>query len=181
MASNKKSSSHDSIARIHSDLLITIDQVYKPSNFTCTKVKAEDEGASYGAYSCEVNGCKIRFRVAKITPKKVGHFVTLWKRVGNGPIQPYDISDDVDFFVISTRHGAHLGHFVFPKNLLREKNIFSLNGHGGKRGIRVYPPWDKPMSAQAQKTQLWQHKYFLEIPRSKPIDYARAHLLYSKV
>src|SRR5258708_5952015 len=93
--------------------------------------------------SFNLNGFFIRFRVAKITPTKIGQFVTLWKRIGNGPTQPYDTSDTVDFFIISTRKDDHFGQFVFPKSVLSEQGILSINGKGGKRGIRVYPPWDK--------------------------------------
>ncbi|MFQ6421766.1 MULTISPECIES: MepB family protein [unclassified Bacillus (in: firmicutes)] len=49
----------------------------------------------------------------------------------------------------------------------------------GKRAIRVYPPWDKTTSRQAQKTQAWQLEYFLEIPVNRPIDCVRAQMLYS--
>ncbi len=85
----------------------------------------------------------------------------------------------MDFFVISTRDNDYFGQFVFPKSVLLEKNIFSTNGKGGKRGIRVYPSWDKTMNQQAQKTQKWQLKYFLEIPINSSIDYVRVNMLYS--
>jgi hypothetical protein len=54
----------------------------------------------------------VQYRVAKITPTKVGQFVTLWKRVGRGPIQPFELNDPVDMFVVSTRSGPHPGYFV---------------------------------------------------------------------
>jgi len=138
----------------------------------------EPESAEYGAYTFKLNDFLIRFRVAKITPTKIGQFVTLWKRVGNGSTQPYDISDLVDFFIISTRKEKHFGQFIFPKSVLCEQGVFSIKGKGGKRGIRVYPPWDKTLSRQAQKTQEWQIRYFLEIPQDKKIDCARAQELY---
>ncbi len=179
MASNKSISTHDNITSVHPDLLATRDLVYSPANFTWTPALAETESAQYGAYAFEINGLNVRFRVAKITPKKVGQFVTLWKRSGNGPTQPYDASDAVDFFVICTRSDTNFGQFVFPKSVLLEKNIFSTNGTGGKRGIRVYPPWDKTTNKQAQKTQKWQLNYFLEIPSNSSINYTRANMLYS--
>ena len=125
-----------------------------------------------------MNTLAVRFRVAKITPTKVGQFVTLWERSKAGPIQPYDLSDSVDFFVISAREGDNFGQFVFPKAVLCDHDIVSENGQGGKRAIRVYPPWDKPMSRQAQKTQDWQLNYFLEIPANRPIDRERVQMLY---
>jgi hypothetical protein len=37
----------------------------------------EAESAEYGAYTFELNDLSVRFRVAKITPTKIGQFVTL--------------------------------------------------------------------------------------------------------
>ena len=85
----------------------------------------------------------------------------------------------VYFFVISVKQESFLGQFVFPKSVLSEKGIVSKNGKGGKRAIRVYPPWDNVISSQAKKTQKWQLEYFLEVPQTKPVDFARAKKLYS--
>ncbi|MEC0126550.1 MepB family protein [Paenibacillus pabuli] len=51
---------------------------------------------------------------------------------------------------------TYIGHFVFPKHVLLQRDIISDQGKGGKRAIRVYPPWDKPTSKQALNTQQWQ-------------------------
>lgn len=59
-----------------------------------------------------MNIFRIKFRVAKITPTKVGLFVTFWKRIGAGPILPYDLSDPFDFLIISVRNEKHLGKFI---------------------------------------------------------------------
>nr|WP_315171847.1 MepB family protein [uncultured Flavobacterium sp.] len=40
----------------------------------------------------------------------------------------------------------------------------------GKRGIRVYPNWSVTENKQAQKTQNWQTKYFVEIGNRIEID-----------
>jgi len=164
---------------LHSDLLATKGLVYNPCGFECSQPRIEAQNAEYGAYVFNLNALPIRFRVAKITPTKVGQFVTLWERIGDGPVQPYDISDPVDLFVISTRKGNNFGQFVFPKAVLCNRDIVSYKGNGGKRAIRVYPPWDEPTSRQAQKTQIWQLEYFLEIPVNTPIDCVRAKMLYS--
>lgn len=139
----------------------------------------EAESAEYGAYTFELNGSSILFRVAKITPTKIGQFVTLWKRIGNGPIQPYDASDEIDFFVVSTRKNDQFGQFIFPKSVLCHHDVLSIKGKGGKRAIRIYPPWDKTINRQAQKTQIWQMDYFLEIPKNSEINCGRAQMLYS--
>ena len=163
---------------IHSDLLATKAFVYNPCSFDSSPPQLEAQNAEYGAYVFNLNGLSIRFRVAKITPTKVGQFVTLWERIGDGPIQPYDALDSVDLFVISTREGKNFGQFIFPKSVLSEHDILSSKGKGGKRGIRVYPPWAKTTSSQAQKTQKWQLEYFLEIPQIEPIDCVRAQMYY---
>ncbi|WP_081584805.1 MepB family protein [Bacillus bingmayongensis] len=47
-------------------------------------------------YIFNLNALSIRFGVSKITPTKVGRFVTLWERSEYGSIQPYDISDSAN-------------------------------------------------------------------------------------
>lgn len=163
---------------IHGDLLATKNLVYNSCGFECSQPLVEAQNAEYGAYVYRVNTLAVRFRVAKITPTKVGQFVTLWERSKAGPIQPYDLSDPVDLFVISARKGDDFGQFVLPKVVLCDHDILSKKGQGGKRAIRIYPPWDKPTSRQAQKTQDWQLNYFLEIPANRPIDCGRVQMLY---
>ena len=36
--------------------------------------------------------------------------------------------------------------------------------------MRVYPPWDKPESKQAEKTQKWQTEYFVDVSKNKSTD-----------
>ena len=118
---------------------------------------------AYGACSFDLGGHKIEYRVSKITPTKTGQFVTIWKRNQEGITAPFDISDDIDFIVITAKGEDKIGQFVFSKTILAEKGIISQNGKDGKRGIRVYPPWDTATNKQAEKTQSWQTKHFLII------------------
>lgn len=163
---------------MHNDLLLVKTFVYDRCGFHCTHPTPENESVDYGAYTFKINGKSVRYRISKITPTKTGQFVTIWKRNGNGPIEPFEISDDIDLVIISTRNNDHFGQFVFPKSVLVDKRIFSGNIVEGKRGIRVYPPWDRTTNRQAQKTQQWQLEYFLEIPSGNSIDLARAKKLY---
>jgi len=126
---------------LHPDLLATQKLVYEPNELICTNIIKEAESEEYGAFDFDLNNHHIKFRVAKITPTKIGQFVTLWKRIGNGPIQPYDMADPIDLFVISVLNADHFGQFVFPKAVLLAKDILSKDGKGGKRALRVYPPW----------------------------------------
>jgi hypothetical protein len=164
---------------LHRDLLAAKESIYDKCNFKCSPPLAGEESVEYGAFHFDINNQSIQFRVAKITPTKTGQFVTLWKRFEEGPIQPFEVSDPIDLFVISVRKGNRLGQFIFPKSVLCAQGVVSFDGTEGKRAIRVYPPWDKTTSLQAQKTQKWQLDFFLEIPDDKPVDKVRAKILYS--
>ena len=152
--------------------------IYELLDWQCTNVQKDAESQEYGACSFELNGKKIIFRVAKITPTKVGQFVTCWKRIGKGSIMPYDLADSFDFFVVNVQSKDRLGQFVFPKQVLYEKGIISKNGSGGKRAIRVYPAWDITDSAQAKRTQEWQLRYFFEVGEDNKVDKNRVESLY---
>ncbi|MES2951305.1 MAG: MepB family protein [Pseudomonadota bacterium] len=163
---------------VHPDLLAIQTQVYRPLGLACSAPEPEAESADYGATTFALDGAAVRFRVAKTTPTKVGQFVTLWKRLGKGPIQPFDVSDAVDCFVVSTRTQDHFGQFVFPKTVLCARDIVSIHGTGGKRAMRVYPPWDNTTSRQAAATQRWQLEFFLDLTPGLGMDEARARQLY---
>ena len=96
---------------MHNDLLAVRELVYNKCGYASTYPVMEPESAAYGACIFSLNGLSVRFRVAKITPTKTGQFVTIWKRHSNGPIQPFDISDAVDLFIISTHKGNHFGQY----------------------------------------------------------------------
>ena len=161
-------------------LLETKALVFDPFDFKLTNPVIEKESADYGACQFKLNTLNILFRIAKTTPTKVGQFVTVWKRSAKGPIEPFEVSDNIDLFIINTRSGDHFGQFVFPKSVLSQQGILSTDLKEGKRAIRVYPPWDITTNKQAQKTQKWQLDYFLEIPLDQPINLDRAKLLYSQ-
>jgi hypothetical protein len=157
----------------YADLGIINDLVYVKGGLIMSNLKRHTEGEAYGACSFELNGLKIEHRASRTTPTKTGQFVTIWKRSTAGITTPFDISDDIDFVVITSRSGENVGQFIFPKAVLVEENIFSQNGNGGKRGIRVYPPWDTTQSKQASRTQRWQARYFLGIQSNSPMDFER--------
>lgn len=165
-------------SRIPGDLLRAKALAYDPAGFACSRPAPEAESADYGACGFTLDGLSVRFRVARTTPTKAGQFVTVWKRSLGGPIQPFDAADPVDLFVISTCDGENFGQFVFPREVLRERNIVSTNGSGGKRAFRVYPPWVTTTSRQARSTQAWQVEHFLRLSGGEPVDISRADALY---
>ncbi|MFV8372382.1 MepB family protein [Flavobacterium sp. LB2P74] len=164
---------------IPENLIETKEFVFNTCGFELRNLEIEKESAEYSACKFDLDSIKILFRVAKITPTKIGQFVTFWKRSENGPIEPYAVSDEIDFFVINTKSNDKFGQFIFPKTVLCQQAIISTNLKEGKRGIRVYPPWDLTVSKQAQKTQKWQLEYFLEIPLNKCVNLDRAKQLYA--
>lgn len=147
----------------HPDLVTAQKLAYEPNGLLLSGLLEEKESQEYAACAFEINNKNIKFRVAKITPIKIGQFVTLWKRIRTDPIMPFDVTDPIDLFVVSVRNEQHLGQFVFTKNILHEKGFISKEGKGGKLAMRVYPPWDITNNPQAKKTQAWQLLYFFEI------------------
>lgn len=150
--------------------------VYDPCNMHISDFKLEIESSDYDACTFILSGRKVISRSAKPTPKKCGQFVTFWKRSENGPIEPFHINDQLDFFVVNVKAGDQFGQFVFPKSILIKKGIISTETQEGKRAFRVYPTWDKPSSKQAIKTQKWQTIYFYQFVES--IDLQRVKELY---
>lgn len=163
--------------RIHPDLLSAEDLIYKPSGLFVENLNIEEESKDYGAAEFTINHHPVKFRVGKITPTKIGQFVTFWKRLGKGPILPYEFTDSFDFLVVSVRTENHFGQFVFPKAVLCEKGIVSCNEKEGKRAMRIYPPWDKADNTQAKKTQAWQLQYFINFSENT-FDFSRIRCLF---
>lgn len=152
--------------------------IYDKCGLPIAAFKKEVESKEYDACRFELNGLRIISRISKITPKKVGQFVTFWKRNSNGIIEPLNEFDPIDFYVVTVKTDTQLGQFVFPKSILITKGIISTDRKEGKRGFRVYPVWDTTISNQAAKTQSWQLKYFYEI--DEKIDFTKVMELYSK-
>jgi len=148
---------------INTDFLKLEKLIYELMGLTCKNIKQESASQNYGACTFEINNKIVIFRSAKTTPKKIGQFVTLYKRNCSGPILPYDMADSVDLFIISVQKAEQFGQFIFPKDILYQKGIISKNNCGGKRAMRIYPPWDIANNKHAKETQAWQILYFFEI------------------
>lgn len=148
---------------IPADLNIIQRNLFNPFGFKYSLPQKEAESAEYDAYFFKLNDFAVRYRKAKITPTKTGQFVTFWRREGDGPIQPFNSTDKVDFLIVCTRKENQFGIFVFAKAVLITQGIISTSKKEGKRALRVYPPWDIPTSQQAIKTQKWQQACFLDL------------------
>lgn len=161
---------------LNSELNITINDIYKKCDLVVSNFKWEMESKEYEACRFNLDNLKIISRNAKITPKKVGQFVTFWKREINQPIAPFDENDDLDFFVVNLQDDKQKGQFVFPKSFLVKKGIISTAKKEGKRAFRIYPPWDVTKSKQAAQSQKWQLEFFYEITTN--VDLKRVITLY---
>ena len=167
---------------IPNDLISAIKNIYKPAGMQITATPSrEAESSEYGACRFDLNQCHIAFRVAKITPTKIGQFVTLWKRPKpSDHIMPLDITDNIDFVIIHVSDGIHHGQFIFNQKILCAKGILSHGDKKGKLAFRVYPAWTNPSSKQALKTQQWQLPYFLLIAPDGSADLTQIRQLFKK-
>lgn len=155
--------------------------IYDACSLSMTNFKIEAESQEYHACTFDLNDAKIKYRVSKITPTKTGQFVTIWKRNDKGITEPFHQSDDIDFIIITSKSENNMGQFIFPKHILIQQKIISNNLTEGKRGIRVYPPWYKTTSKQAEKTQKWQNEYFISIANSLSLDIIKAKKIFSQI
>lgn len=153
-------------------------ELYSKYDLNVTEIKIESESKEYDACRFMMNNKRILFRTAKTTPTKAGQFVTIWKRNSKGITQPFDATDAIDFVIISSREGKHFGQFIFPKSILLTKGILANGGKPGKRGIRVYPPWSVVTNKQANSTQSWQTKYFVNIEPQNEFNQSRVEALF---
>lgn len=105
-------------------------------------------------------GTRTVFRSAKSTPKKPGFFVTLWKRDHRGGTRPFTAADGIDEFRIAASTDLGYGFFTFSAGVLVEHGILSSPAKPGKRGFRLYTPWDTGLNAHAGKSRDWQRQHF---------------------
>lgn len=138
--------------------------LYEPNNLTIKNIQEETQNSDYGAGIFQLNSKSIRFRVAKITPTKIGQFVSFWEKDEANKNQAFTYDNAADLLVINTfNDNGDFGQFVFPKEILLQQNILRTSSTKGKMAIRVYPRWDTPTSKQAIATQKWQLPYFFHI------------------
>jgi len=162
---------------IPADFYVIKKLLYDHFGWLCEHLATDQENKEYGGCFFHLGEAKVFFRVAKVTPKKTGQFVTFYKRTLQGLTSPFSITDPFDYLIINVHKEMQFGQFIFPKAILVKHNIISFNGKEGKRAIRVYPPWDLTENRQAKKTQSWQVDYFLNLSSSH-IDFLLAKRLY---
>ena len=164
-------------SKIFSEIQLLNNSIFKVCGIELENIETEKESQEYFAHNFELNKQKVKFRMAKITPTKIGQFVTIWKRNENRITEPHNVEDEFEFYLIATRQGEKFGVFIFDKTVLSENRILTSKNGEGKRGIRVYPNWSVTENKQAQKTQNWQTKYFVEIENGNEVDLKKVKML----
>ncbi|GLF92388.1 mep operon protein MepB [Bacillus safensis] len=153
---------------------------YEPNHLSLKAVREEVQNSDYGAGLFQLNSKSIRFRVAKITPTKIGQFVAFWEKDEENKNQPFSYEKATDLLVINTfTSGNDFGQFVFPKEVLVKHNILKTDTTKGKMAIRVYPSWENPASKQAIETQKWQLEYFVGMNNTDSLPVQELLKLYS--
>lgn len=149
------------------ELQLLNDLILKELNLKLSEINPDLECEEYSGFNFKINQTNFKFRKSKLTPKKVGQFVTFWKRDSDGKTVPFDINDDFAFYIIAIEESENSGFFMFPKIILEKENLISSEEKTGKRGFRIYADWHFPNNKQAEKTKLWQTKYFINYSDSE--------------
>ncbi len=153
--------------------------VYKPNNLMITNLKEEKQNSEYAGALFHLNNKTIRFRVSKITPNKIGQFVSFWEKNENMQNQAFSYDSVPDLLVITCIDDNKLGQFIFPKDILLKEKILKTQSQKGKMAMRIYPIWDIPVSNQAKKSQMWQLQYFVDLSDTNNLSIDKLLHLYS--
>ncbi|MGH1145904.1 MepB family protein [Bacillus pseudomycoides] len=153
--------------------------VYKPNNLIITDLKEEKQNSEYAGGIFQLNNKTIRFRVSKITPNKIGQFVSFWEKNENMQNQSFSYDPAPDLLVITCIDENKLGQFIFPKEILLKEKILKTQSQKGKMAMRIYPVWDNPVSDQAKKSQMWQLQYFVNLSDTNNLSIDKLLNLYS--
>jgi hypothetical protein len=167
-----------SIAIMPAELHFAFSTVYNACKTNISDFRLDVESVAYKACQFKLNERQIQFRVSKITPTKIGQFVSIWKRNQAGITAPFDATDDLDYIIITAKNRSGFGQFIFPKSILIQKGVISSGNTAGKRGIRVYPPWDLAENKQAIAAQRWQLQYFFTISKGSEEELAHFKKLF---
>lgn len=114
----------------------------------------------YDSCELEIKNYKIIYRTAKITPKKPGAFVAIWKKDPSNRNIPFAMEDDLTHMVIYVEENHNKGVFIFTKQDLAALQIISHPTSKGKMGIRLYPIWSENLNPQASKSKDKQSPFF---------------------
>lgn len=122
----------------------------------------ETQNAEYNGVTFDFNEEKYRFRTGKITPKKKGAFVVMWKKDENNKNEPYHVDNFPDYLCVIIEDDEQ-GFLLIPRKELVKNKVISSDGINGKMGFRIYLPDEKELNATARRTQKWQQNFYYKI------------------
>ncbi|MDA9472355.1 MepB family protein [Enterococcus sp. 5H] len=137
--------------------------IYQISQSSLENVILEEQNKDYEGAFFTIGKHSFRSRKGKRTPKKQGYFVVFWEKDTLNNNKAYDFVRAPDKLIITIFDEDKRGQFIFPKELLAEKNILSTENKQGKMALRVYPDWVTSLNKTASMTQKWQLPYFLNL------------------
>src|SRR5699024_6304151 len=153
--------------------------IYEPNDLIVKSIQEEKQNSQYGAGTFQLSSKTVRFRVAKVTPTKIGQFVAFWEKDGSNKNQAFSYEEAPDLLVITTfKNENEFGQFVFPKEILLKQEVLRSTSTKGKMAIRVYPSWETPSSKQAMETQKWQLPYFIDMCNLQKLPLEKIKELY---
>lgn len=122
--------------------------------------QAEEQNSDYEAGTVAMGSQIWRIRTARVTPKKPGAFVAVWRRNPKGETCPFVSDEHVDGLLVFVRDGERFGFFQFSSSQLANLGVTSSEAHAGRRGFWVYPSWSTGLNPQAMSTQWAQSSAF---------------------
>lgn len=143
-----------------------------------SEMDIEPFNVEYESCIFNINQKEYRSRKAKKTPNKKGYFVVFWIKDSNNKNRPYLWEETPEKLVITVIDGNKKGQFIFPRELLLQKNILKAENSNGKMAMRVYPDWEVELNKTAEHTQKWQSDYFIDLTHE--INEASIINLYGK-
>lgn len=103
------------------------NSIFSKLNLIISRLQPDSECEEYFGHSFQLNQFSIKFRKAKITPKKIGQFVTLWKRNPESKQTEPFTSEDLLIFTLSSVIKVINPDSSFSPNKFLFRKIFSLS------------------------------------------------------
>lgn len=119
---------------------------------TISSMQMMSEKNEYNACTFMLGDKRVIYREAKVTPKKIGLFVAIWKRNDTRVTVPYHVDDEFGYMMIAVKTDTEIGYFLYSKEVLGNLGIISTDVKEGKCGMRIYPTLEEGMNKQALKT-----------------------------
>lgn len=139
-------------------------------------IETEPFNTEYESCSFYIGEQKYRSRMAKKTPNKKGYFVVFWTKDKNDKNRPYTWEETPAKLIVSVLDQDKKGQFIFPKEILLQKQIIREDKSKGKMAMRVYPSWEDELNQTAKRTQNWQSDYFIDF--TSDVNEEKINILY---